>query len=130
VKLQIVARHAEISESMKDYADEKVQKLLKYFDSIQKAEVILNKERDHFTAEIVIALRKGKPHIAREKAGGGIEAIDLAIGKLEKQLRRLKDELRNHKGGQKISDPALAVFRMPEEKEVVEESYEDVDKLE
>ncbi|MCK5713661.1 MAG: HPF/RaiA family ribosome-associated protein, partial [Hyphomicrobiaceae bacterium] len=50
LKVSVTARHAEVSTSVREYAELKAGKLLRYFDRLQFVEVILDREHQTWKA--------------------------------------------------------------------------------
>jgi len=82
-------------DSLKNYAQEKVEKANKYLDRAGEANVVLSLERHLHQADITIT---SGPFVlrGREKSEDMYASIDKAMGRIEKQLRRYKDRLKNH----------------------------------
>jgi putative sigma-54 modulation protein len=97
MQLNITFRNLESSEALKEYAKEKVERVHKYLDRAGEAHVVLSLERHLQHADITVqsgifVLR------GREKSEDMYASIDLAMDKIERQLRRYKDKLKNHHG--------------------------------
>jgi len=95
MNVQVTARRFKAHESLKDYAIKEVKRLEKFSDEIHKADVILSYERAHNsvkTAEIVLHL-DGNSLLAKESSDDFKKSIDLAVVKLERQLRKLKTKV-------------------------------------
>lgn len=95
MQLSITFRHMDASDFLKEYAREKVERVNKYLDRAGEAHVTLSLERHLHNADITIhsgswVLR------GREKSEDMYASIDLAMDKIERQLRRYKDKLKNH----------------------------------
>lgn len=93
--INLSAKSSAITPPMKDYALQKVEKLEKYVDRIQKIEIILDAEKERKIAEI-IAFTPGHKMVATGVEEDIHAAIDFAVGKLESQLIRVKSKLRDH----------------------------------
>jgi putative sigma-54 modulation protein len=97
MQLNITFRQMETSDALKDYAREKVDRVNKYLDKAGEAHVVLSLERHLHHADITvhsgIFVLRGK-----EKSEDMYASIDLAVEKIEKQLKRYKDKLKNHHG--------------------------------
>lgn len=98
--ISITAHHVSITPAIKEYMETKLGKLDKYLGDIQKIDVDMDvkevsaKEDRHQVKSTVWA--KGAVFRAEEKAEDMYAAIDLLMDKLEKQLRRYKDKLKDH----------------------------------
>lgn len=97
MQLSITFRNFEASESLKEYAREKVDRVNRYLDRAGEAHVVLSLERHLHHADIT--LHSG-PFVLRgkEKSGDMYASIDLAVDKIERQLKRYKDRLKHHHG--------------------------------
>jgi putative sigma-54 modulation protein len=95
MQCNITFRHLEATDSLKAYALEKVERVNKYLDRAGEGHVVLSLERHLHHADITIhsgifVLR------GREKSEDMYASIDLAMDKIERQLRRYKEKLKNH----------------------------------
>ncbi len=100
-------RHMDVSQAVKSYAEERLQKIRKYFqgDPIA-AHAIFAVERNHnHMAEFQITLPNGIVIQARETTEDMYSSIDLAGARIERQVRKWKDKIRDHKphGGPSFS---------------------------
>ena len=100
MRIEISGRGLEITDAIRDYADTKCQKLLKFYDGVQEIEVVLDQERrdhhDEFTAEIIINVVKHNPLVAKADGVDVYASIDVAIDKATRQLTDFKKKLREH----------------------------------
>ena len=97
MQCNITFRQLEATDALKEYATEKVERVNKYLDRAGEAHVVLSLERHLQHADITIhsgafVLR------GREKSEDMYASIDLAMDKIERQLRRYKEKLKNHHG--------------------------------
>jgi putative sigma-54 modulation protein len=124
MQMNITFRQFGTSDSLKEYAREKVDRVNKLLDRAGEAHVVLSLERHLHHADITIhsgswVLR------GREKSEDMYASIDLAMDKIERQLRRYKDKLKTHHGKERVhhrqdlmnqlSRVRHAVFEMPGE---------------
>jgi putative sigma-54 modulation protein len=80
----------------KEYLDEKLKKLKKYVDNPIEARVVLSVEKFRNAAEINLTAN-GLNINAKEEEKDMYSAIDNAIEKIERQLKKHKEKVRNHK---------------------------------
>ncbi|MHB8572674.1 MAG: ribosome hibernation-promoting factor, HPF/YfiA family [Candidatus Dormibacteria bacterium] len=85
--------------SSKEYARTKVEKLARHFDGILDARVELTSDKRRLAAEapkVVLLTVRVNGHIlkASESAPGLNEAVDLAVAKMDRQLRRHKEKVK------------------------------------
>lgn len=101
MQLNITFRQFGASDSLKEYAREKVERVTKYLDRAGEAHVVLSLERHLHHADITIhsgswVLR------GRDKSENMYASIDMAMDKIESQLRRYKEKLKNHHGRERV----------------------------
>lgn len=98
----ITAIHCELSDTVKDYAREKVSRLDRFFDKARKVKVAIHASPGKNEVELNCIPSKGQAFTVAVTAEGSVrEAIDLACDKMARQLRRHKDRLRGFKGKSK-----------------------------
>ena len=94
----ITGKHIEITDAIREHAQEKVEKLPRYFDSITQIEVLVEgNEGGKQSVEVIVHADHSDLLIAKEIGDDVYTCIDIAIHKLERQLRRAKEKQRNHK---------------------------------
>jgi ribosomal subunit interface protein len=88
---------------MKAYAEQKANKLVKYYDRIQEIEVIFDSDggakgdaKDASVVEIIVSAEHRNMFVASHK-GELYGCIDTCIHKLERQLTDHKEKFRNRK---------------------------------
>lgn len=93
----ITGKHFEITDEIRDHAQEKTEKLPRYFDSVNQIEVIIEGNGSDHGVEVIARGEHGIVFVATESGENTITCIDLAVHKLERQLRRKKQKQRNNK---------------------------------
>ena len=89
-------RHMEQSEALKNYAEEKLERVAKYIDEPISAQVYFTVEKIRHIVEIVISGR-GITTKASEATNDMYAAVDAVLDKIERQLKRYKEKLKAHK---------------------------------
>jgi putative sigma-54 modulation protein len=89
-------RHMEQSEALKNYAEEKLERVAKYIDEPISAQVYFSVEKIRHIVEIVISGR-GITTKASEATNDMYAAVDAVLDKIERQLKRYKEKLKDHK---------------------------------
>ena len=93
MSIEITARHIRISMDLQEFARGKAEQLIAEFPKIEFVHVVLDEQRHQYSAEFVVQ-HKGMPKVeARETCDDMTAAIDLACGKVEKQLRRHREKV-------------------------------------
>lgn len=101
MQLNITFRHMDSSDFLKTYAKEKVERVNKYLDRAGEAHVVLGVERHLHHADITI--HSGRWVLrGKEKSEDMYASIDLAMDKIERQLRRYKEKLKHHHGRDRV----------------------------
>jgi putative sigma-54 modulation protein len=87
----------EVTEALKQYAEQKAAKLSKYYDRIQEIEVILDASKDANSVEMIVNAEHNAMFIAHHGTGDAYACIDGCVDKLERQLTDHKERFRNRK---------------------------------
>ncbi|MGE4318087.1 MAG: ribosome-associated translation inhibitor RaiA [Deferribacterales bacterium] len=106
MQIQITARNIDITDAIRSYAEKKVGRLEKYFDHITEATVLLEVQKNLHIVEVLIAA-KGVMMKGLEKSEDLYASLDLATDKIEKQLVKYKEKLKNKKLQDKAFDAPL-----------------------
>ena len=116
MQLNVTFRQMDSSDFLKEYAKEKVERVNKYLERAGEANVVFSLERHLHHADITI--HSGRFVLrSHEKSEDMYASIDLAMDKIERQLRRYKEKLKHHHNRQNIrqDDGAFERFRAREE---------------
>lgn len=116
MEITVSGRHTTVSESLRRQAEEKIGRLDKYLGGMERAEVHFWEEKNPRIddKEICEVTMEGHGHHVRCKvsAPDGFTAIDLAVDKLERQLRKLKTKVQ--KRSRKRERPDLEPELVPD----------------
>ena len=97
----VSSRHMEVTPALKTFAEQKANKLTKYYDRIQEIEVVLDADKDqgkdHTSVEIIVNAEHKNMFVAHHKDGDAYACIDACVDKLERQLSDHKKKIRNRK---------------------------------
>jgi putative sigma-54 modulation protein len=99
MNLATTFRHMDASQAVKTYAEERLDKIRKYFHGEPiAAHAVFAVERNHnHMAEFHLTLPNGIVIQAREVTEDMYSSIDLAGARIERQVRKWKDKIRDHK---------------------------------
>jgi putative sigma-54 modulation protein len=118
MRVNVTFRHMEATEPIKEYAQEKLERIKKYFPDPITAHVVLSTERGYqHVADVNITLHNGITLQGKEITEDMYSSIDLVMAKIERQIRRYKDKIRDHKPA---AASAVTVREMVLEAESVE----------
>lgn len=99
MQLSTTFRHMDGSQAVREYAAEKLEKIRKYFnkDPIAAHAVFAVEHGFRHVADINITLPNGIVINAKETTEDMYSSIDLAAARIERQVRKWKDKIRDHK---------------------------------
>jgi putative sigma-54 modulation protein len=106
VQVVITGRHLEVTPEIREYAEKKAEKLLKYYSRIQEIEVVLGLRGNQHNVKMIVNAEHGNIFTAEEAEDDLYAAVDLVIDKLEKQLTRHKEKVRDRKRAGKTDEQA------------------------
>jgi len=97
VPIRVFTHHIDVPERTRQHVTRKAERLRRIFDGLSTVRVTLEAEKQRRVAEIVANLSHGPPVVTRVTTQSLREAIDLAFDKIEAQLRKHKDKIRDHR---------------------------------
>ncbi|NOY13104.1 MAG: ribosome-associated translation inhibitor RaiA [Deltaproteobacteria bacterium] len=98
MQIAVTFRHMESSEAVQRYVEEKLAKVKKYIDEPIDAQVVLSVQKKINHRAEVTMVAKGLTMKSVEEKDNMYAAIDLMTDKIERQLKRYKEKLKQHKG--------------------------------
>lgn len=107
MQINISARHGHLSPGTQDKITEKVEVLRKFFDRMTAMTVTVDLEhREKPTVEMQISAEHHDEFVAVDTADTVLAALDSVIEKMESQLRKSKERLKDHRAtGHKHLEP-------------------------
>lgn len=94
--ITVTFRHVEPADSLKEYAEEKLSKIDKYFDYPIEAHIVLTAEKFRRMADVTLSVN-GTVIKAEEETEDMYSAIDQVMDKIEIQVKRYRDKTRNRR---------------------------------
>jgi len=104
VQVSVVGRHVDIPDDLRIFAEQKTSKLPRYYDRVQSVEVVVERESDLVSVEMIVKAAGTTPFVAKEIGPDVRACIDLLIDKMERQLSKHKEKHRNRKHIAKKAD--------------------------
>ena len=104
MSIEITGRHVDVSDSMRDYAEKRMAKVMADNPRVDKIHVILDVQKYLHIAEVVVHARSHIRLEAKETSESMYASIDQVVDKIEAQLRRSIDKRQEHKGQDKLRD--------------------------
>ncbi|MDX9701783.1 MAG: ribosome-associated translation inhibitor RaiA [Candidatus Auribacterota bacterium] len=96
MNIYIIARDARITDSMKEYMQDKLSKIEKYSNKNIDAHISLDMQKYRFIVESHINTQLTSFH-CREEDTDMFAAIDRNIDKIERHMRKSKEKIQHHK---------------------------------
>ncbi len=96
MQINLSGHHVEITEPLRDYVTSKLSRLERYFDHVTNAHVVLTVEKQIQKAEASLHISGGLL-FADATEQDMYAAIDALTDKLDRQIRRHKDKLTDHR---------------------------------
>ncbi|MFO0930323.1 MAG: ribosome-associated translation inhibitor RaiA [Gemmataceae bacterium] len=109
MQVKISSRHGHLSDATQQVIRDKALKLLNVFERLTLIEVTVdfNKTHDDKThVEFVVQAEHKHDIVAQESHQDVVAAVDLALHKLQMQLRRYKEKIQDHRRTPSTGDVA------------------------
>ena len=126
MEVVVTGRHCEVSDRFREHVSEKLTRLEKHDHRIMRVQVEVELEKnprqhDRATKVELTAFSKGPVIRAEAAAEDKMGALDLAVDKMQAQMRRAADRRRVHKGRNGHVSVGEALAGMPELEDAVDE---------
>ncbi|RDE19781.1 ribosome-associated translation inhibitor RaiA [Motiliproteus coralliicola] len=96
MQLNITGHHVDLTDAIRDYVNEKFEKLERHFDHITNVQVTLTVQNQRQEAEATVKVSGGEL-FAKDEHADMYAAIDGLIDKLDRQVIKHKEKLQSHK---------------------------------
>lgn len=94
----VTGKHIEITDAIRAHVEEKASKLPRYFNSVMQVGVVIESGSGPMnTVEVIVSVEHFDDVIARESGPDVYTCIDMAMHKMERQLRKMKEKQRDNK---------------------------------
>lgn len=119
--IRVTGKNMTVTEGMREHLKEKLAKFGKYAPRLVESHVILKKEKYLFTAEVTLLAKNFRAYGEGSAKENVFAAIDKAEVRVEKQLKKFREKLKDHhKGG--AFGPALRAVERRSAGEALEDS--------
>ena len=107
MQISISARHGHLSPGTQEKITEKVDGVRRFFDRMTAINVMVDLERrEEPSVELRITAEHHDEFVAVDRADTVLAALDSVIEKMESQLRKFKEKLKEHRAtGHKHLEP-------------------------
>ncbi len=97
MQVSVTFKNLDPTPSLKEYAENKILKSVKFDEKLIDAQVFLSTEAHNRSADITLIGSHGLKLRAQVKSDDMYGSIDKAVDKIIRQLRRHKEKLKSHK---------------------------------
>lgn len=99
MRIQVSGKQIDVGDALRSHVEERLAEVIgKYFDRPVEAIVMFSRDGHEFVADASVHLPTGLSVQAKARAAEVYAAFDGATERMEKQLRRYKRRLREHRG--------------------------------
>ncbi|MBD3669386.1 MAG: ribosome-associated translation inhibitor RaiA [Gammaproteobacteria bacterium] len=95
MQLDITGQQLDITDALRDYVTEKMEKINRHFDHVGNTHVILSVEKNRQMAEAKLNVT-GAELFANAEHEDMYAAIDALVEKLDRQVKKHKEKLTDH----------------------------------
>jgi putative sigma-54 modulation protein len=95
-RIDFTDRHAQHPPAVREYALDKVGRLSRFFDGVHHIQIVLDREHDRHSTEIIVTAAPNLRFVGHSSERTITEAIDSVIDKLERQVVKAKERLKDH----------------------------------
>ena len=105
MQIKISTRHGHVSDATQEFVRAKAEKLTRLFERITMINVTLDLNHEGQTwVEVLVKAEHKHDIVAHESHADLLAAVDLVMAKLEKQVRRHKEKLQDHRRTPSMGD--------------------------
>lgn len=97
MQVSVVGRHGDVPADLKQYVETKMAKLPRFYNQVMMIEVIFDGKSTQRSTEIVVSAAHTREFVAKEIGDDYFACFDLCFDKIEGQIRRHKEKVRDHK---------------------------------
>ena len=97
MQIEIAGHNIEVTQALRAYVTEKLERLQRHFDNLIAAHVVLRLERVEHSAEATVSVGGRTNDIHADASDEDMyAAIDKLVDKLDRQVRRHKAKVKTH----------------------------------
>src|SRR3954447_18326559 len=93
MQLTVTGHHIDVTEALRNYVDKRLAKLERHFDNMTDIHCVLTVEKLRHKAEATVHVGGGTIH-ADSIEENMHAALDLLVGKVERQVKKFKEKLK------------------------------------
>ncbi len=106
-------KNFEASDHLKEYAQRRFEKLAKYMNNADNAELQVNLGVDKFRHQAEVILLGDNTHLSAYEASEDMySTIDLVLDKIEAQVRKIREKTKNKRRAKEVQSAQMEVFQL------------------
>jgi putative sigma-54 modulation protein len=94
MQIRTTARHFDLTDDLRDFAEKQIGKLEKYFNHIIDSHLIMEMEKSRMTAELKMKVY-GTVLTSKHRSFDMYDSVEKVIDKMETQLKKYKERLKD-----------------------------------
>lgn len=98
MEIIVTNRHGEVSERIRDLVEERFRSLDRFESRVSRVEVTLADEKNRWEVQALASVDRAEPVHAHGQAREVRSALDQAVDRMARQLKRLRERHRDHQG--------------------------------
>ena len=106
MQIKITTRHGHLTEELQEHIRRKADKLTHFFQRLMMIEVLVDLQSDAAVVEFLVSAEHKHDFVASERNKDLLAAVDLVLDKLEKQVRKYKEKVQDHRRNMPTGDLA------------------------
>jgi putative sigma-54 modulation protein len=94
MRIKVTGRRFDLTDEVKKRATDEIEKLTKFFDNIQSANLVLSQDSYRFGGELSMSVARSKL-IAKAETEDPLATIEMVTDKMAKQLKKHKGKMKD-----------------------------------
>jgi putative sigma-54 modulation protein len=99
VQVAITCKHGQLGANQQEYITRKAEKLLTYFERVTAINVTVTFDNGRVRVEILVDAEHKHNFVANDSGDDVSPTFDVAMHKMEQQIRKYKERIQNHHRG-------------------------------
>lgn len=97
MQIQLTGHHLELTDSLRNYVTSKLERIVRHYEQVLDVHVVLSVEKFVHKAEATVHVSGGNV-FADAQAADMYAAIDALVDKLDRQIKKYKEKISDHRG--------------------------------
>lgn len=107
MQVAITARHGSVKPELSEYVTRKSEKLVRYLDQVSEIDVTFEFEAERVSVEMLVEIDGYHTIVAHVEGEDTGATFDRTLQKMEHQVHRYKEKLRDHRRDRAVNDISL-----------------------